>query len=73
MTMASDEKPTINISGTIGGSASGQIAIGQDITQIHTEAVPVSEADRLGRKCLNRHLRTNRPRPFSSSRNFIRP
>ncbi len=45
MTMASDEKPTINISGTIGGSASGQIAIGQDITQIHTEAAPVSEAD----------------------------
>jgi hypothetical protein len=45
MTMANQEKPTINISGTIGGSASGQTAIGQDITQIHTEAAPVSEAE----------------------------
>jgi hypothetical protein len=45
MTMADKKKPTINISGTIGGSASGQTAIGQDITQIHTEAAPVSEAE----------------------------
>jgi hypothetical protein len=42
MTMADQEKPTINVSGTIGGTASGQTAIGVDITQIHTE---VSEAE----------------------------
>ncbi len=43
--MADEEKPTINISGTIGGSATGQTAIGVDITQIHTEAAPVTEAE----------------------------
>jgi hypothetical protein len=45
MTMADEERPTINISGTIGGSASGQTAIGKDITQIHTETAPVSEGE----------------------------
>ena len=45
MTMTNEEKPNVNISATIGGSASGQIAIGKDITQIHTEGGPVNEAE----------------------------
>jgi hypothetical protein len=43
--MSKQDKPTVNIRSTIGGSASGQIATGQDITQIHTVAAPVSEAE----------------------------
>lgn len=43
--MTNQEKPNINISATIGGSASGQTAIGKDITQIHTEGAPTSEAE----------------------------
>lgn len=43
--MANKKKPTVNISATIGGSATGQTAIGLDITQVHTEAAPVSEAE----------------------------
>jgi len=43
--MSEQDKPTVTIRSTIGGSASGQIATGQDITQIHTVAAPVSEAE----------------------------
>ena len=42
--MSEQEKPAVNIRSTI-GQASGQIAIGQDITQIHTESAPVGEAE----------------------------
>lgn len=43
--MGQQKKPRVSIRATIGGSASGQTAIGQDITQIHAEAAPVSEAE----------------------------
>jgi hypothetical protein len=44
--MTSDqEKPVVNVSATIGGAATGQTAIGVDITQVHTEVAPVSEAE----------------------------
>ncbi len=43
--MGKQKKPRVNIRATIGGSASGQTAIGVDITQVQTEAAPVSEAE----------------------------
>src|ERR1700681_5018683 len=43
--MAEQHKEGVNISSNIDGSVSGQLAIGQDITQIHTVSAPVSEAE----------------------------
>jgi hypothetical protein len=43
--MGEEKSEAGSISSHIGGSVRGQVAIGRDITQIHTEAAAVSEAE----------------------------